>query len=155
MNCLWWRKVDICSGFKVWVWSLWYPNRNWGWFHDGFFYHLDPSLKCIWPSSREAWSSCMKNCRRSRRYSLSPERVSLTSGRQLEEQIPLVQLGGKLIWAQVPIFMASLLEVSFYFKSIGHLTWNPEMTAWASPHWQLLYFFFFFFFNLPAQGECQ
>ena len=31
------------------------------------------SLKCIWPSSREAWSSCMKNCRRSRRYSLSPE----------------------------------------------------------------------------------
>ena len=31
------------------------------------------SLKCIWPSSREAWSSWMKNCRRSRRYSLSPE----------------------------------------------------------------------------------
>lgn len=75
------------------------------------------SLECVCSPSREGWTSHVKNCRKARRCSLSSERISLDSGRQVvDRQITLNQLGNKLTWGRVPIFKASLLGVCPYLK---------------------------------------
>lgn len=152
MNYLWWRKVDICSGFKVWVWSLWYPNRNWGWFHDGFFLPPRPLSQMyltIFQGSLELMYEKLHKV--SKIFSFSRESF-FNFWKAVRGADPLSPIRG-----QADLSPSSNL---YGFFTWGFLLLQKYRTSHMKP-WNdclgisTLAAAILFFFNLPAQGDCQ